>query len=302
VREQQSPPEYAIQAKVAMPDAAVRAFDEPTQYSSWPVIEPSDSNFGHGRKLTDGAAGNAEVMRGWDNAGREESGIDRIMLAEVEPTWAPELRGHRRVDVLDDGQGFRVWFVAGALIVAFSLGWVGGAYSDRLLSFGSDAGKAQWPSASTGLVGSEAQTVLAKGDRFASSASEGNSAVPNVRKVSTVASNAPEHRPSAGDARLAAASPASPSPVTRERVPGTAARSEAQNLARLTPAPETRPATIAGWAVREVNGGTAVLEGPGGVWKATTGETVPGVGRVHSIVRWGGHWIVATSRGLIATR
>jgi hypothetical protein len=78
--------------------------------------------------------------------------------------------------------------------------------------------------------------------------------------------------------------------------------SEAQNLARLTPAPETRPATIAGWAVREVNGGTAVLEGPGGVWKATTGETVPGVGRVHSIVRWGGHWIVATSRGLIATR
>ena len=32
------------------------------------------------------------------------------------------------------------------------------------------------------------------------------------------------------------------------------------------------------------------------------GDTVPGVGRVASIVRWGGRWIVATSRGLISTQ
>ena len=66
--------------------------------------------------------------------------------------------------------------------------------------------------------------------------------------------------------------------------------------------PETRPTTIEGWTIREVNGGTVVLEGPNGVWKATGGDTVPGVGKIDSIVRWGSRWIVATSRGLISTR
>jgi hypothetical protein len=69
-----------------------------------------------------------------------------------------------------------------------------------------------------------------------------------------------------------------------------------------TPVPETRPTTIEGWTIREVSGGTAVLEGPNGVWKATRGDTVPGVGKIDSIVRWGNRWIVATSRGLISTR
>jgi hypothetical protein len=65
--------------------------------------------------------------------------------------------------------------------------------------------------------------------------------------------------------------------------------------------PETRPTTIEGWTVREVVDGTALLEGPEGVWKVTRGDTVPGVGAVNSIVRWGSRWIVATSGGLIST-
>jgi hypothetical protein len=32
------------------------------------------------------------------------------------------------------------------------------------------------------------------------------------------------------------------------------------------------------------------------------GDTVPGVGTVDSIVRWGNRWIVVTSSGLIATQ
>jgi hypothetical protein len=68
------------------------------------------------------------------------------------------------------------------------------------------------------------------------------------------------------------------------------------------PVPETRPTTIEEWTIREVNGGTAVLEGPNGVWKAVRGDTVPGVGKIDSIVRWGNRWIVATSKGLISTR
>jgi len=78
-----------------------------------------------------------------------------------------------------------------------------------------------------------------------------------------------------------------------------------QERARIAPrfaaVPETRPTTIEGWSIREVVGGTAVLQGPTGVFRAAQGDTVPGVGRVDSIVRWGSRWIVATSRGLIST-
>jgi hypothetical protein len=51
-----------------------------------------------------------------------------------------------------------------------------------------------------------------------------------------------------------------------------------------------------------VRGATAILEGPDGVWTVTRGDTVPGVGRIDSIVRWGNRWIVATAGGLIAAQ
>jgi hypothetical protein len=54
---------------------------------------------------------------------------------------------------------------------------------------------------------------------------------------------------------------------------------------KRTPVPETRPTTIEGWMLREVTNGTAVLEGPNGIWTVKRGDTVPGVGRVESIVR-----------------
>jgi hypothetical protein len=76
---------------------------------------------------------------------------------------------------------------------------------------------------------------------------------------------------------------------------------EGRTPTKLTPTPETRPTTIEGWTLREVVNGTAVIEGPNGVWKVTAGQTVPGVGRVDSIVRWGKRLVVATSRGLIST-
>jgi hypothetical protein len=67
------------------------------------------------------------------------------------------------------------------------------------------------------------------------------------------------------------------------------------------PVPETGLTTIEGWMLREVNSGKAVLEGPNGIWTAKRGDTVPGVGRVESIVLWGARWIVATSSGLLST-
>src|SRR5262249_32009484 len=104
-----------------------------------------------------------------------------------------------------------------------------------------------------------------------------------------------------------AARPAIPSPSptaltapqnTSPRKPATAAL---EPRTRIIPVPETRPTTVQGWVVRDVAGGTAVLEGPNGVLRTTRGETVPGLGRVDFIVRWGSRWIVGTSRGLITT-
>jgi hypothetical protein len=88
--------------------------------------------------------------------------------------------------------------------------------------------------------------------------------------------------------------------ATRAPQPPAVERTKAST--KPAPVPETRPTTIEGWTIREVNGGTAVLEGPNGVWKAMRGDTVPGVGKIDSIVRWGNRWIVATSKGLISTR
>jgi hypothetical protein len=76
---------------------------------------------------------------------------------------------------------------------------------------------------------------------------------------------------------------------------------ELRTRPKLTPTPETRPTTVKGWTLREVSDGTAVLVGPNGIWRATAGQTVPGVGTVNSIVRWGNRFIVATSKGLIST-
>jgi hypothetical protein len=114
---------------------------------------------------------------------------------------------------------------------------------------------------------------------------------------------------------LAASRPATrrdPSPVvaslgnSKKRVQqaGASVPSPVDSRSRLPPAPfpETKPATIDGWVVRDVMNGRAVLQGPNGVWKVSRGDTVPGLGTVDSIVLWGSRWIVSTSRGLITTQ
>jgi hypothetical protein len=98
--------------------------------------------------------------------------------------------------------------------------------------------------------------------------------------------------------------PSPPSAVTGQHT--TTARTatkkdQAKAVGQLVPVPETRPTTIKGWTVRNVVNGIATLEGPGGTWKAGRGDTLPGLGKVDSIVMWGNRWIVATSKGLITT-
>jgi hypothetical protein len=59
---------------------------------------------------------------------------------------------------------------------------------------------------------------------------------------------------------------------------------------------------IANWSVRDVFEDTAMLEGPRGRIAVGPGDTIPGIGQVQAIMRSGGRWVVATSKGVITAR
>lgn len=164
--------------------------------------------------------------------------------------------------------------VTAALMASFGLGWAGGL---------------NWPqfASELGLV------VVAQKETPSPRISE---ARPSGRI------EAPRKTASASDSPIIVGSIPKPSAL----LPGGArpAASPAAAIALRQPlvaAPETKPATIPGWTVVDVRDGTAVLEGPDGIRMAARGDTIPGIGRVESIVRWGSRWVIATASGLIAT-
>jgi hypothetical protein len=187
----------------------------------------------------------------------------------------------------------RLCIVAGAIVTAFGLGWFCG-----------------WTSGSSPTAGAETLS------RTATSSPEKR----DVAITGSVASNAPTLALTSQDASISpadslkasliatqvSAQPPHTALVTAQQAiistgPG-AAQSDLKSEPRLKPAPETRPATIAGWTIREVHGGTAVLVGRDHVWTVRLGDYVPGVGRIDAITRWGRRWIVVTTNGLISTR
>jgi hypothetical protein len=60
-----------------------------------------------------------------------------------------------------------------------------------------------------------------------------------------------------------------------------------------------KPPNLEGWVVREVRRGTAFLEGRMGIIEVDQGDIVPGLGRIESIRRQDGRWMVVTSKGVI---
>ena len=96
--------------------------------------------------------------------------------------------------------------------------------------------------------------------------------------------------------------------VANNSIPGTTPTALAPDVAAATAAKSRDNALTAetnkipNWSLREVIEGTAILQGPRGVIGVSTGDLIPGVGRVQSIARKGGRWIVATSKGVISAR
>jgi len=165
--------------------------------------------------------------------------------------------------------------VAAALVASFGLGWAGGLNWPQ---FASELGLVEvaQKEAPSPRISEARPSGRVEGARKTASASDSPAIVGSIPKPSALLP---------GGARP----PASPAAAIAMRQP-------------LVAAPETKPATIPGWTVVDVRDGTAVLEGPDGIRMAARGDTIPGLGRVESIVRWGNRWVIATASGLIATQ
>jgi hypothetical protein len=188
----------------------------------------------------------------------------------------------------DDRKGTN-WLVAGALVAGFGLGWAGGFswYGLANIAALNPITQTEAPShriAETRLGGKiegARKTASTLGSRTLSGATQ-------ISAVGASVSAKPLTAASDGAQLSVEQADMTPTGSIAPRGP-------------LMPAPETGPTTIEGWTVLDVRGGTAVLGGPDGVRMAKRGDTVPGIGRIDSIVRWGNRWIVATASGLIAT-
>ena len=216
---------------------------------------------------------------------REPIFLERSWLPR-QPAGLPDVLGRNRDDtlVLREPYGARArpfLLATMALAASFALGW---------------AGALHWPEVAI-LIGAD---QIARQDAPSPSIAEAKprGRMENVKKAA-----------SASDLRNAApvtvGSIPKPSTTAASAVFASQASTNAVAMAvrpSLAPAPETKPTTIPGWTIVEVRDGTAVLEGPDGIKMAARGDTIPGIGRIDSIVRWGNRWIVATAHGLIATQ
>lgn len=64
---------------------------------------------------------------------------------------------------------------------------------------------------------------------------------------------------------------------------------------------QPRPLVISDWRVRGAARGTVLVEGHGDIYEVVPGANLPGLGRVESIRRIDGRWIVQTPKGLIVS-
>jgi hypothetical protein len=247
----------------------------------------------------------SEATPGDGHGGVQDNGIDLdVHEARPEPRASDSdfrVSGGERISgPPPDSRGTRAALIVGALLGVLGVGWTFGMVSQRYFGRPASIPLDQKNHASAQTPASERETARMGPET-------GRSTTPGASPAEAIAparASAPAHRlrPPQSAARPPVKTSAAAQPNTGSSGHTVADAGHRPNIEpRPVPFPETKPATIEGWSVRDVVGGTAILEGPGGVWRAARGDAVPGVGSVESIVRWGSHWIVATSRGLIAS-
>lgn len=264
----------------------------------------------------------ASATGSWGNQQESLERIDQTTTPTASSARSHEIKIDQSHRVLAstgsrDRQGGRVWLILGTLVASsglawivisalalpFSLTWVGGWGGYRFFN----PNAVSWIHPVQDLNSSARISDSNKEDRLQN---RGTIIRETDRKVPPKVPDSPNlfsstemirWKPSPGAVPSApsASKYSTAAPQHTASVEARAAKPYTQ--ARLTPTPETRPTTIEGWTLREVVNGTAVLEGPGGIWKVRRGDTVPGVGRIVAIFRWGNRLMVATTKGLIST-
>lgn len=117
-------------------------------------------------------------------------------------------------------------------------------------------------------------------EKLAGTAGKANAALAQASAEVTGSISAPETTP--------AAEPETPLPQPRP-----------QQLAALASPPQ--PPVVSDWRVRGTAGGAVLVEGHGEIYEVVPGASLPGLGRIQSIRRIGGRWIVETTKGLIVS-
>jgi hypothetical protein len=195
--------------------------------------------------------------------------------------------------------------IAGTLLAALGLSWICGWGSYLFVGLPASISLKQNLNSSSPVLGSKDERI---GTTPAENSRDTKSGVQyNPKLTTTTAARPGDARASQDLAQSATTLTDLISSITQQqstpsKFTGMVVQQPGKTSSRPTAVPETRPTTIEGWTVRDVVDGKAVLEGPNGIWKVARGDTVPGVGTVDSIVRWGNRWIVATSSGLITTQ
>ena len=247
--------------------------------------DPSEIHVVAGDRI-DGAISVSSVLPEQDGGAARDRGDAGQVGAIV---WNATARLRELGDKLRASPAVRSASIAGALVVAFGFGWACGSIFDS----GPEAEPIP-PASKAELAPArpESQHDLKRSHRMAA-----------APRPAPVESSRAKPSASAANARLIASVVAQlqAEPLTTSSIGASPAASDFSPPAVLSPVPETRPTTIAGWSVRDVDGDKAVLVGPDHVWTVRAGDNVPGVGRIDSIVRWGNRWIVATTAGLIST-
>jgi hypothetical protein len=229
---------------------------------------------------------------------------DRVPTETLDIRPADECSTRNRLNgprsAFDESRGREAWIVLGAVMVALAIGFGGGLASHQYL-FQDAPRNEPHQQVNSSTVGKSENTVRKTAMLTRSSTAGTVPPVLSVPKEPPPRVNAPDRTvtaaPNATQSDAAFANAVKPATQAGNLSrPGTIEREAA-----LQPVPETRPTTIEGWIVRDVRGETIILQGPNGVRSVMRGDTVPGVGRIDSVVRWGNRWIVSTTSGLIAT-
>jgi hypothetical protein len=97
-------------------------------------------------------------------------------------------------------------------------------------------------------------------------------------------------------------------PVTSRETTGSVTSNAASAFGAVRPAATPKPVdagklpVVQGWSLRDVNHGLALIEGRNGFYEVYAGDPIPGLGRVDSIKRQDGRWVVVTTKGLVVSR